>query len=1232
MPRDFPQPLLDLLKSPRGLFSAITLDIYIDDRVANANTDGMPTSVLPAPIALHYATHEITANGVSYQAKIPKGGAGRLVQDQSKGIDSAQIQIENYDDKFARILTQTANIIQASACTLGIYWQDEFGTPYWEQLFQGTILSAPATREVVTLTLTSDIYSARSVGATRRITRKCGWEYKGADGKCGSTSTLLTCNKLLTNDGGCSARHSGTNNRARHGGFSTAAPANTVTAAIGLATQPRTLFEDSGGTFFLRPNVKATGVTFTDNPGENRTDAMFDAGFAVKHAVRDFAAVGDGVADDTAELQAAIDAAEAAGGGVVYVPAGTYKVTGLTIVGNVTLRSFDDRMPIIYSTSNAPIIETAEDAAFELPKIENIRIRGDVAAGSSQVGLKCDADPYGLRCVVRNVWIENCGGVGLYVKRVFSSIFENVFVTNCEGFPFLIEQENMPGTVFRNCYPGNLRAAAPVGFRVKTGQAILYNCNGINSVPSGAQWARVGRKNGVDGDVVNSGAILRLIDCNIESFDTIGIKVYHGSTVDLRGRTTFAGNAGASQKAIDWEHINDGSDYNAQYLMHGIIDDTVDISDSVTPYLNSQPFHCNGHLPMQVCGEGPLAGGSPNAKISSYYDSTAAATTRLRRADGKAAKLTITATTTIAQPGVRYIEVNNGTAGQITITLPWPGWYRNAQEILVIKDVAGNAGDGTHSTIIQSGGGGTVAGTSAIFLNKNSQCIILEPNGETSGSDWRVLSSWPEFVLISEAGSNVTVSGTLTVTSDIYTRAFSASGGAMNSIVGRRGRGTEGTPAAVQSGDVLLYQQGQGYYNSSSIYAGAFVTITAAENWDATHAGASYTVTVNKNAGSTDGFQVGVKLDGSDSGNLNPTTDNTQGLGNATKRWTHIRVGTVNFNDGTSQSTAGGGGGTVTSFSASDFSPLFTTTEANPTTTPALSFTAVNQNANLGFYGPASGAAAAPTFRAPVIADFAGLVREKLSAARTYYVRTDGSDSNNGLANTAGGAFLTIQKAIDVASALDNAGFQVTVQIGNGTYTGAVVLKTFVGSGELVLQGDTTTPANVTISVTSPSGGGAVSGFFVVGSYRLKGLKLTTSTVGHGINLTSTVLYIESCEFGAVPTGYAHMAILVNSQVYIYDYRISGNAQYHYFVRDGSYLQCYNRTITIVGTPTIGVFCYVETVSWMLHALGTFSGAITAGAQRYSVSLNSVINTGAGGEAYFPGTVAGSKLTGGQYV
>lgn len=45
-------------------------------------------------------------------------------------------------------------------------------------------------------------------------------------------------------------------------------------------------------------------------------------------SVKDYGAVGDGVADDTAAIQSTIDALSAAGGGVAYLPAGTYRTTG----------------------------------------------------------------------------------------------------------------------------------------------------------------------------------------------------------------------------------------------------------------------------------------------------------------------------------------------------------------------------------------------------------------------------------------------------------------------------------------------------------------------------------------------------------------------------------------------------------------------------------------------------------------------------------------------------------------------------------------------------------------------------------------------------------------------------------------------------------------------------------------------------------------------------------------
>lgn len=102
------------------------------------------------------------------------------------------------------------------------------------------------------------------------------------------------------------------------------------------------------------------------------------------------------------------------------------------------------------------------------------------------------------------------------------------------------------------------------------------------------------------------------------------------------------------------------------------------------------------------------------------------------------------------------------------------------------------------------------------------------------------------------------------------------------------------------------------------------------------------------------------------------------------------------------------------------------------------------------------------------IESFANAAREKLTGNRTYYVRTDGNDANGGLTNSSGGAFLTIQKALDVVGALDLSTFTATISIADGTYTitSALRYRGYQG-GQVVLRAlndPTTSPDAITLT------------------------------------------------------------------------------------------------------------------------------------------------------------------------
>lgn len=255
--------------------------------------------------------------------------------------------------------------------------------------------------------------------------------------------------------------------------------------------------------------------------------------------------------------------------------------------------------------------------------------------------------------------------------------------------------------------------------------------------------------------------------------------------------------------------------------------------------------------------------------------------------------------------------------------------------------------------------------------------------------------------------------------------------------------------------------------------------------------------------------------------------------------------------------------------------------------------------------------------------------REKLTANRSYYVRSDGNDSNDGLSNTSGGAFLTIQKAVDTVAALDLSIYDVTIYIGTGTWTVATTLKTLIGAGQCIIRGINADSTSTVISTTSAS---CFSGTYV-GQYRFEYMKLQTTTSGRCLQAAGggAVIRFSNLNFGACAQ--AHLNATAGGYVdgTGASYTISGSAPVHAETYDCAHLRLSSAAVTLSGTPAFSnAFAAAGRVSSLLVVGATFSGSATG--TRYSTDTNAVILVNGAGETYLPGNSAGVKTNGGQYA
>jgi hypothetical protein len=263
------------------------------------------------------------------------------------------------------------------------------------------------------------------------------------------------------------------------------------------------------------------------------------------------------------------------------------------------------------------------------------------------------------------------------------------------------------------------------------------------------------------------------------------------------------------------------------------------------------------------------------------------------------------------------------------------------------------------------------------------------------------------------------------------------------------------------------------------------------------------------------------------------------------------------------------------------------------------------------------------------------LTRTRLAGPLDLYVSTTGSDTNNGLSPTQ--AFASVTAAYnDIRDRYDLNGYQATIHVADGSYGPQYCANAIVGPPVNII-GNATTPDNVLFN----NANGATFIVNLGATVNLQGFKLTSGgALGDYYNQPCGLVVNQAavCTFHNLDFGVcaqAHMMSTAGGVLSVpgqgYSYTVSGNAPVHLSAWLAGYIAIADSHITIVNNPAFSTaFAHMNAGGVLAGWNCTFTG--TATGPKHLADTNGVILTNTGNVNYFPGSVAGTVSTGGQFT